>query len=194
MEEQGKGVGFSFFGIRVRMDGTSWILLFLLFFWGYSAFANIGAGVVVGACLFFSLLVHERMHAFAAAHYGIGCKGITIFALGGGAHVDHTGYKPSQTFWIAAAGPLTSVFIGMPLVFLSDHLFTASLASDVLWYSGFLNVWLAIFNGLLPLFPLDGGRVVHAIAWKLSGNRVRGMRIAYRLSCGLVLFFLGFSV
>ncbi len=135
----------------------------------------------VGVVLFFaSILAHELAHAFVARHYGVGTTSIDLWALGGVARLEQEPRTPRAEGWIAAAGPLTSLAIGVVSygVALLLHWNDGPVGVvDVLAWLGVVNGFLAVFN-MLPGSPLDGGRVVRAIRWGRHGNRYRAMREA----------------
>lgn len=136
---------------------------------------------VIGVIAFFvSILGHEIAHAVVARHYGVGTTSIELWALGGVARLDREPDTARAEGWIAAAGPLASVVIGVVT-------FSAALGASrfgapdtvvtVLGWLGIVNVALGVFN-LLPGAPLDGGRIVKAVRWAMHGNRYRAMREA----------------
>ena len=136
---------------------------------------------IVGVIAFLlSILGHEVAHAIVARHYGVGTTSIDLWALGGVARLDREPTTARAEGWIAAAGPLASITIGV--VTFSDALGASRLGVpgavvSVLGWLGIVNVALGIFN-LLPGAPLDGGRIVRAVRWAMHGNRYRAMREA----------------
>lgn len=135
------------------------------------------AGVVL---FFISILVHELAHAYVARHYGVGTKSIDLWALGGVARLEHEPRTPRADGWIAAAGPLASLAIGVVTfgsALLLNRVDGPELVVGMLASIGVLNGALALFN-MLPGAPLDGGRVVRAVRWAQHGNRYRAMREA----------------
>jgi len=136
--------------------------------------------IVAVAAFFVSILGHELAHAFVARHYGVGTTSIELWALGGVARLDREPSSARAEGWIAAAGPLASVVIGV--VTFSAALGMSRLGAPdevvmVLGWLGLVNVALGVFN-LLPGAPLDGGRIVRAVRWSMHGNRYRAMREA----------------
>ncbi|QPV63532.1 site-2 protease family protein [Halosimplex litoreum] len=121
----------------------------------------IGAGAAVG--LFASVGVHELGHAWAARRYGIGTQSITLWLLGGIAALEEMPREWNREFWIAIAGPITSVLTGVACYALL--LAVPGSATVVGFVFGWLvvtNLLLAVFN-LLPAFPMDGGRILRAL-------------------------------
>jgi len=121
----------------------------------------IGAGAAVG--LFASVGVHELGHAWAARRYGIGTQSITLWLLGGIAALEEMPREWNREFWIAIAGPITSVLTGVACyVVLQVVPASAPVVGFVFGWLVVTNVLLAVFN-LLPAFPMDGGRVLRAL-------------------------------
>jgi Zn-dependent protease len=151
------------------------------------------AAVVTAALFFFTLLLHELAHSLVAQSRGLKVNEITLFALGGVSQVQDDATDAKTEFWVAIAGPIASLIIGFGCLAIAPHLgwqgstkpHTA--VSGVLFWLGYINVGLAVFN-LIPGFPLDGGRVFRAIVWAITKNADRATRIAARV--GQVVAFL----
>jgi Zn-dependent protease/CBS domain-containing protein len=178
-------------GFDIRID-ASWFILFALILWSFSfiAFPAHAPGLapvvyftmgLAGTLLFFvSLLLHELSHAVVARAKHIPVEGITLFLFGGMAHTRQEAETPGDEFLIAAAGPAMSMAIAVTLGFgwwAAINLGWGVAARVVLQYLALLNVVLAVFN-LLPGFPLDGGRLLRAVVWKLTGDMSRATRLA----------------
>lgn len=137
------------------------------------------AGIITVA-FFASIIGHEAAHAYMARHYGIGTTSIDLWALGGMAHLAREPRTPRAEGWIAAAGPLASLAIGVIGIGAAVGLYAVGApleVSRILAWVGGVNVLLAVFN-LLPGAPLDGGRIVRAVRWGRHGNRYRAIREA----------------
>ncbi|MCZ7631776.1 MAG: site-2 protease family protein [Microthrixaceae bacterium] len=133
---------------------------------------------IVGALLFLaSLLGHELSHSVVARHNGVEVEGITLWLFGGVASLKGHAPGPGAEFRIAVAGPVASLVIaavsaaGSAVVYLFDG---PQAWVVMLGYLAVLNGFLAVFN-LLPGAPLDGGRILGSILWKLRGDRASGM-------------------
>jgi Zn-dependent protease len=150
---------------------------------------------VTSALLFFlSILLHELGHARVAIRNGIPIEGIDLWMFGGVAKLGKDADSAGVEFRIAAAGPLVTLVIAVVCFALgaavssgSDALHSARFDQDatgtttaVLGYLTSINILLLAFN-LIPAFPLDGGRIARAIAWRLTGDRNRATRFAARL-------------
>ncbi len=146
--------------------------------------------VLVGVLLVVSVLVHELSHALEARTRGGSVAGIRLFALGGVTELSDHGRTPRAELAVAAAGP------GASLVVASACGLGASAAEQwlrgdagaalglVLGLTGWLNLGLVAFN-LLPAAPLDGGRMLHAVLWRTTGDRGRASRVTGRLGQAL---------
>lgn len=135
---------------------------------------------LVAALLFFgSVLAHELGHALEASHRGIPVEGITLWLFGGATHMREEAHRPGDAFAFTAIGPFTSLAAGAVLGLLATIADAAGLVevAAVFGVVGWLNVALAVFN-MLPGSPLDGGRVVQAIAWRVTRDRNKATRIA----------------
>jgi Zn-dependent protease/CBS domain-containing protein len=135
--------------------------------------------IVAGAtaALFFgSVLAHELSHAILARRFGLKVEGITLFIFGGVTSIDADSRTPREEALIAAAGPATSLLIGAVLVGVDVFVDQPQLGALIGWL-GFVNIALGIFN-LIPGFPMDGGRVLRALIWKLRGDRLTATRNA----------------
>jgi len=139
-------------------------------------------GVAGGvAVLFFgSVLLHELAHALVARRHGMGGGSVTLLFFGGGVTQGQEPHRPADEALVAAAGPiasglLTGAFLGAWFVseFIPDALGEA--ASQVALALAALNALLALLN-LLPVYPLDGGRILRAVLWGVSHDQRRAAR------------------
>jgi Zn-dependent protease len=141
--------------------------------------------------LFGSVLVHELAHSLVAKRKGLGVKSITLFIFGGVSNLTGEAKKPSTEFIVAIVGPLSSLAIAAVVFAIGSALDLGAAVSAVLSYLVYINVALGLFN-LIPGFPLDGGRVLRAIAWTSTGSLRRGTEIAAAVgqlvAWGLLLF------
>lgn len=183
------------FGIDINIH-FSWILIFFLvvlnladsFPQQFPQWSN-QKGLVVAsitAFLFFaSVLGHELAHSLVARRFQMSVSSITLFLLGGVANLKKEPPSAKAEFFMAAAGPATSVIIGVAglgFAFLLDPrmaLPNAEAVQAVAAYLGTVNLYLAAFN-MIPGFPLDGGRVLRSVIWAFTGNRTRATTVAAR--------------
>lgn len=188
------------FGIEVRLD-PSVLLIFALIV--YSLAASVfpgwhpdwspalrwGTGLAAGLLFFASLLAHEFAHSVVAKGFGIPVPRITLFLLGGVSELGAEPETPRSELLMAIAGPAMSLVLGVAFSLLGASFagadFAEQLASDqgaalasltplatMLLWLGPVNLLLAIFN-MIPGFPLDGGRVLRALLWAWTGDRLR---------------------
>ncbi len=147
-----------------------------------------GVALVTAVALFVSVLLHELGHSFVALSQGVKVRSITLFLLGGVASVERECSTARGALLVAVAGPAVSLVLGISLL-AGSH--AASHVSPVLGAMveelGALNMVLGLFN-LLPGLPLDGGLIVKALVWQVSGSQRRGIEVAN--TCGRFLSLL----
>lgn len=193
----------TFFGITVVLDWSLLIIALLIAAtfamgplaqwhsdWSAGLRWLIGAGAAI--LLFASVLVHEFSHALMARRYGTVIERITLFIFGGMAHMEEDPKHWRAEMMIAIVGPITSIVVGVLFFvvagfFVSPEAMAAEApeeifgalnpAATLLFWAGNVNIILAIFN-LVPAYPLDGGRVLRAILWGITGKYVEATRWA----------------
>ena len=204
---------FRVFGFEVKVD-WSWLILGALIVWSLATGlfpawykglerADYWAMGVAGAVgLFLSIVFHELWHSLVARRFGLDMRGITLFLFGGVSEMGDEPPSPKAEFFLAVAGPISSVVLAAVLLGLSYLLLGAgpmTPVTGVLKYLGYLNLVLAGFN-LIPAFPLDGGRVLRAVLWGSWNDLRRATRVASSVGAGLgaglmvlgaVQFFMG---
>lgn len=175
-------------GIPVSLH-VSWFLIFVLVTWSLAAgyFPNEYPGLalpayaimgLVTSLLFFgSVLLHELAHSIVAGREGIPVKSINLFIFGGVAQITREPKTAGAEFRITIAGPLTSLALAalFALLYRLDSAVPV-LAAPSIWLAR-INLMLGLFN-LIPGFPLDGGRVLRAVVWKLTSNFQRATQVA----------------
>ena len=205
-------------GIPVGVD-WSWFFVLFLVIWLLSGYYRDLLGgtngstepyllaVISAAGFFGSILLHELGHAVVALRNKIGITQITLWMFGGIAGLEKDSESAGVEFRIAAAGPAVTFVIGAACLgagaaidgsaFWDGATFNdqASISSSVavLAWIGNINAAILLFN-LLPAFPLDGGRIARAIAWKITGNRDKATTFAARLGQGFALIFIAIGV
>ncbi len=158
----------------------------------WSAITAWVAGLGAATLFLLSVLAHEFAHALVGRRRGITIRQITLFVFGGMAHMDNEPQRWRDEFWMAIAGPLASLVIGATCLLLAGVLIgpvefdpeapeallaELGLVPSVLLWLGQINIILAIFN-MVPGFPLDGGRVLRALLWGMTGDMRRATRWA----------------
>ena len=204
-------------GIPIRVNWSAAVIFALIAFglaaWEFPAvnprqspMTYVLAGVLTTAVYLASLLAHELAHSLVARRYGVTVKSITLWLLGGISELGGETPGPAAEARIAGAGPLTSlllgvVFIGLAILAGTGHPARASIPGVIevaLAYIGVSNVALALFN-VIPAAPLDGGRLLRAVVWWRTGDKVKATVWASRAGqvfgwiCvvgGLYVFFL----
>ncbi|MGH2928866.1 MAG: site-2 protease family protein, partial [Solirubrobacteraceae bacterium] len=208
---------FDVLGIRVGVDASWFLILFLMIFWLSGPFRDTlhstdGVAylttVVSVLLLFGSLIVHELGHALVARRQGIGVKQIDLFLFGGLTRMSRDAASPGEDFKVAIAGPLATfgvilccLAVDIPIVGIGRLWHAVILASDVsitpvllsLSWLLMMNVLLLAFN-VIPAFPLDGGRVARSVIWRVTGDKRRGTQVAARMGQGFALVLAGVGV
>ncbi len=153
-------------------------------FWGWIA------GLTMALLLFGSVLLHELGHSLMARLQGIKVNSITLFLFGGVAAIERESKTPMGAFGVAIAGPFVSVCLFLIFSFVTyifaDQQLIHYLAADL----ARINLILALFN-LIPGLPLDGGQILKALVWQITGDRLTGIRWA--ATSGKFLGILGIS-
>lgn len=178
------------FGIPFYIN-TSWFFVLALVTWSYGSglayefdtltgLAPWILGLVAALLLFASVLAHELGHSFAAIRQGIKVRSITLFLFGGLAALEKESDSPGNAFWVAIAGPVVSLILFAALTTINTVLPTSGPIEAILSLLAYLNLVLALFN-LIPGLPLDGGNVLKALVWKITGNPYKGVGFASRV-------------
>jgi Zn-dependent protease len=135
-------------------------------------------GLLTALLLFVSVLLHELGHSLVALRQGVQVRSITLFLLGGVASVERECPTALGALQVAAAGPAVSLLLAFLLLAGSHGAAHASplLGVMVNELAG-LNLLLALFN-LLPGLPLDGGLILKALVWQVTGSQRKGIQVA----------------
>jgi Zn-dependent protease/predicted transcriptional regulator len=201
------------FGIEIRIS-LAWAVLVAIVTWIGAQEAAVGApelgapahwviGLLVALGFLASVVAHELAHALVGRRRGVEARTIVLGFAGGLAPLSIEAGRPGDELAIAISGPLVSLGIAVvSLVFATlagtgGQVLTV-IAGGVLVIGG-LNLVLGLLS-LLPGLPLDGGRVVRAIAWAQTRDRERAGRITVRtgrllgwstVGVGVALAFMG---
>jgi Zn-dependent protease len=208
---------FHFRGIKVTVDWSWFIVLFLVIVFmtgnfedllGHSGSEPFLLALLSAVGFFGSILLHEFGHAVVAMRNGIGISSIQLWIFGGMARMDREADSAGIEAKVALAGPAVTLAIAVVLaavgvlaegwtgfreaVLLDSGSDVTGLMALVGWLVA-INLLVLIFN-LLPAFPMDGGRVARAIAWRVSGNRNSATRFAANLGRVFGYLFIGLGI
>jgi Zn-dependent protease len=205
------------FGIRIGVDRSWFLILFLMIFWLSGDFRQAlhssdavayATTVVTVLVLFGSMIVHELGHALVARRQGIDVERIDLFLFGGMTPLSRDAMTPSEEFKVAGAGPLATfcfvlLCLAIDLMIVGPHRLIHAAALDgtvqitpvllSLSWLLFWNVLLLAFN-LVPAFPLDGGRIARALVWRMTGDKTRGTRVAAKLGQAFAVLLAGVGI
>ncbi len=206
-------------GIRIGVDYSWFVVLFLIILWLSGFYRDVLGDeqsdsaayllAVVSAIAFFgSILLHELGHAVVANRHGIPITEITLWLFGGVARMSKDSDSPGTEFKIAAAGPAVTLLLAALCIaigvaaagpdefrqamLVESDTDTSGLLAMVAWLAS-INVLVLVFN-LIPAFPLDGGRIARAIAWRVTGDRNRATRFAANIGRGFSYLLIGFGL
>ena len=194
-------------GFEVGVD-MSWLILAVLVAWslsmGYFPYQIRGLSIqaywimgIAGALgLFMSIVLHEFSHSVVARRSGLPMKGITLFIFGGIAEMSDEPPNAKTEFSMAIAGPLASFAIAA----ITYILYRVGIAAGwpeafngVVGYLSFINFALGVFN-LIPAYPLDGGRVLRSILWRIKNDLRWATRVSSSIGAGFGIFLIVFGV
>lgn len=177
------------FGIELKLD-YSWFIIFFLVTWsladhyfpmvhpGWQLSTYWWMGVATSLLFFGSVVTHELAHSLVSQSFGVPVRDITLFVFGGAAHISQEPRRARDEFLMALAGPATSIALGglFGLVWSATRTADGPLHALTGWLAT-INLMLGLFN-LIPGFPLDGGRVLRAVIWRLTGDLRQATRVA----------------
>src|ERR1044072_3996919 len=181
------------FGIPIRRH-YSWLPVIPFYAWaiasgllpreapGLNAYEYWALGLITTALLFISVLAHELAHSLMARAEGLGTGNITLYMFGGLSSLNGQPAEPASEFKIAVVGPAASFLVGIIFYLIVDvFLYGTShrAIGQVLRHLGNINLLLAGFN-MLPGLPLDGGRVLRALLWRMNKNFRMATQLAVR--------------
>jgi Zn-dependent protease len=163
-------------GIQVYLH-WSWFLVALYEVQFRGRYVSVAWGILEYISLFAIVTLHEFGHALACRQVGGRAEQIVLWPLGGVAYVNAPP-RPGATLWSIAAGPLVNVAL-IPVLGVALLLYPSAPGSDFRTFLGqlnLLNIGLLIFN-ILPIYPLDGGKIMRAVLWYAMG-RARSLMFA----------------
>jgi Zn-dependent protease/CBS domain-containing protein len=138
--------------------------------------------------LYVSVLVHELSHSVVARSYGLPVRRILLYPLGGISEIEREAPTPGREFAVAGAGPALSLVlgaVGWGLYQLAPYGVTGALIRQLM----VANIIVGLFN-LLPGLPLDGGRMLRAVIWKITKRPTTATFAAAWVGRGLAIALL----
>ena len=199
----------SVFGVRIGLHYSWVIIAFLISLslvghfrmnnpeWGNSVIWT--TSIFTSLLFFLTIVVHELSHAIVAKSHGLPVRSITLFALGGVAEIEKEARDARTEFWLGIIGPITSFVIGIICLALLYGFgwrppnFPGTPLLAMLMWIGYINIMLAVFN-MVPGFPLDGGRVLRALVWWITGDAGRATKISATLGQLVAFAFIIFGI
>jgi Zn-dependent protease len=179
---------FRVFGIRLALHSTFVLLLVYVAWegWQEAGWPGVGWSVAFTVLLFTCIVMHELGHSLTARRFGIGVRRILLMPIGGMAEFDSIPRQPSRELLITLAGPAVNFVLAALLWAVVP--FPAGWTPTALPYSlaelgreiVLVNLVMGVFN-LVPVFPMDGGRILRALLTRKM-DFVRATDVAVRVS------------
>ncbi|PZR52485.1 peptidase M50 [Xylanimonas oleitrophica] len=143
--------------------------------------------------LFASVFCHEAAHAFVARNRGHRVTELAVTLWGG--HTAYTGQvrRPLDGALVAVVGPLTNLALAVAFWVAFQLTPGATVPALLLYAAFFSNVFVGLFN-LLPGLPLDGGQILEAVVWAVTGSRRRGTLAAGWFGRAVAVAVLGWAL
>ncbi|MGN6333503.1 MAG: site-2 protease family protein [Motilibacteraceae bacterium] len=171
------------FGVPIVVT-PAWVLVAALITWAYRPTVQAQvpglstplAYVVAAAfalLLYLSVLVHELCHSVVAVRLGLPVRRITLHVLGGVSEIEKPPPTPGRSFAVAVVGPLVNLLLAVPALLLARAVDPAGVVHVLAEAFAVANLLVGGFN-LLPGLPLDGGRLLEALVWRVTGRRSTG--------------------
>jgi Zn-dependent protease/CBS domain-containing protein len=162
------------FGIPVFVSPYWFVIagLFVILYANELSALSTGLRYAVAAAfvilLYLSVLVHELSHSVVARGFGLPVRRILLYPLGGISEIEREAPTPGREFAVAAAGPALSLLLGL-LGWGLWQVWQYGVSGALVQQLMVANILVGVFN-LLPGLPLDGGRMLRAVIWKLTGK------------------------
>ncbi|PSK93842.1 Zn-dependent protease [Haloactinopolyspora alba] len=174
-------------GIPVHVSPT-WFLVAAVITIGFEPFVSrylddLGNGTYAvsfafAVLLYGSVFLHEVSHALTALGLGLPVRGITLHFLGGYTEIERDSPTPGRDLVVSAAGPLLSLVLGAG-AYVASRPVHGDVTEFLLFELAAANLVVGVFN-LLPALPLDGGHMLRAVVWRVTGDENRGTVVAGR--------------
>jgi Zn-dependent protease len=127
----------------------------------------VAAALVV--LLYLSVLAHELSHSLVARGFQLPVRRILLYPLGGYSEIEQEPPTPAKEFLVSAAGPAMSIVLAAIAFGVDELVHPHGIPRALIYGLVLINGVIGVFN-LLPGLPLDGGRVLRAVLWKLTGK------------------------
>ncbi|MFH0177724.1 site-2 protease family protein [Streptomyces cacaoi] len=170
------------FGVPVYV-APSWFLVAALITWVFGnqldrVLPELGAlrylvSLFFAVAFYASVLIHELAHTIAALRFKLPVRRIQLQFFGGVSEIEKEAETPGREFWLAFVGPLLSLVLAGVFYLAMQPVEPGTVPGVLLAGLMISNLIVAIFN-LLPGLPLDGGRMLRAVVWKLTGKPMNG--------------------
>lgn len=162
-------------GIQLALHSTFFLLLAYRGYQGWRDEGTFGLtlNLLATVALFVCVVLHELGHSFTGMHFGVRVSRILLTPIGGMAQFDEIPKEPRLELWITVMGPAVNAILalalwGLSLAYPAWFIYGESLGPSLLYVLLLANVAMLCLN-LLPIFPMDGGRILRAIlAHRLS--------------------------
>jgi Zn-dependent protease/CBS domain-containing protein len=186
------------FGVPIYVT-PSWFVIAALITWIFGGrlsdvLPDLGASRYLvsfsfAVAFYASVLVHELAHTVVALRYELPVRRIQLHFFGGVSEIEREAPTPAREFWLAFVGPLLSLLLGGVFYLALDAVESDTVPGVLLAGLMVSNLVVAAFN-LLPGLPLDGGRMLRAVVWALTGRPMAGTVAAAWVGRGLALLVL----
>ncbi len=132
---------------------------------------------VIAVGLLVSVLLHELAHAAVGLRLGMPVERVDLTVLGGATSLGVEPRSAREQYLVSVSGPMVNLLLGGLFAAISGNTGRDTVVHLVTGLIGAINVLLALYN-LLPGLPLDGGQLVRAVVWRLTGDKITGLRAA----------------
>ena len=183
------------FGVPVDVTPT-WFIVAALITYAFAATVEdavpglgawrYGVSLTFALLLYLSVLVHELSHTVVALQGGLPVRRISLHLLGGVSEIERPAETPGREAGIAAAGPAVSLLLALVGYGVAQALEPGTVGRLLAQALMVSNLLVGVFN-MLPGLPLDGGRVLSAGVWRLTGRRHTGTTVAAWIGRGVAV-------
>ncbi|HEY7544801.1 MAG TPA: site-2 protease family protein [Blastocatellia bacterium] len=187
------------FGIEIGVSYSWFVIFFLITFslWGdykqkhsdWPDSWHVIAAVATSFLFFLSIVIHELSHSLLARAKGLPVHSITLFIFGGVSRIEKEAMNATTELLVGIVGPISSAALAGIFHLISQAVEEGSPIGAMTRWLAIINLTLAVFN-LIPGYPLDGGRVLRAAVWGLTGDMRKATRVAIRVGQGFAYMFI----